>query len=68
MADDIFYHFSDEEDGEDALLDRAFERWEQLRGGSARGPLFQFIYNLLADDTAGAMLWRGRNSMRNCVN
>ena len=36
------YHFSDEEDGEDALLDRAFDRWEQLRGGSARGPLFQF--------------------------
>ena len=42
MADDILYHFSDEEDGEDALLDRAFDRWEQLRGGSARGPLFQF--------------------------
>ena len=29
-------------DGEDALLDRAFDRWEQLRGGSACGPLFQF--------------------------
>ena len=42
MADDIFYHFSDEEDGEDALLDRAFDRWEQMGGGSARGPLFQF--------------------------
>ena len=42
MADDIFYHFSDEEDGEDALLDRAFDRWEQLGGGSACGPLFQF--------------------------
>ena len=42
MADDIFYHFSDEEDGKDALLDRAFDRWEQLGGSSACGPLFQF--------------------------
>ena len=41
MADDIFYHFSDEEDGEDALLDRAFDRLEQLEGGSANGPLFE---------------------------
>ena len=40
MADDIFYHFSNEEDGEDALLDRAFDRLEQLRCGSTRGPLF----------------------------
>ena len=38
MADVLFYHFSDEGDGEDALLDR----WEQLGGGSARSPLFQF--------------------------
>ena len=36
------YHFTDEDDDEDALLDRAFDRWEQLGGGSARGPLFQF--------------------------
>ena len=42
IADDLFYHFSDDEDGEDALLDRAFDRWEQLGGGSARSPLFQF--------------------------
>ena len=28
MADDLFYHVSDEEDGEDALLD------ERLTGGS----------------------------------
>ena len=41
MADDLFYHFSDE-DEEDALLDRACDRWEQLGGGSVRGPLFQF--------------------------
>ena len=31
MADEILYHFSDEEDREDALLDRSFDRWEQLR-------------------------------------
>ena len=42
MADDLFYHVSDEDDGEDALLDRSFNRWEQMGGGSARGPLFQF--------------------------
>ena len=42
MADDRLYHFSDEDDDEDALLDRAFDRWEQLGGGSAQGPLFQF--------------------------
>ena len=42
MADDLLYHFSDEDDDEDALLDRVFDRWEQLGGGSARGPLFQF--------------------------
>ena len=27
-ADNTLYHFSDEEDGEDAILARAFERWE----------------------------------------
>ena len=42
LADDLLYHFSDEGDDEDALLDRAFDRWEQMGGGSARGPLFQF--------------------------
>ena len=42
MADETLYHFSDEEDGEDVLLDRAFDRWEQLGGGSTRCPLFQF--------------------------
>ena len=40
---DLFYHFSDEEDGEDALLARAYNRWTQLGGGPARrGPLFEF--------------------------
>ena len=40
---DLFYHFSDEEDGEDALLARAYDRWTQLGGGPARhGPLFEF--------------------------
>ena len=42
MADDRWYHFSDEDEEEDALLDQAFDRREQLGGGSARGPLFQF--------------------------
>ena len=40
MAEDHWYHFSDEED---ALLNRAYDRWEQLGGAApARGPLFQF--------------------------
>ena len=42
MTEDLMYPFSDEDEDEDARLDRAFDRWEQLRGGSARGPLFQF--------------------------
>ena len=43
MVEDHWYHFSDEDDDEDALLDRAFDRWEQLGGAAAaRGPLFQF--------------------------
>ena len=33
MADDLLYHFSDEDDDEDALLDQSFDRWEQLGGG-----------------------------------
>ena len=41
MAEDHWYPFSDEED--DALLNRAYDRWEQLGGAAAaRGPLFQF--------------------------
>ena len=42
MAEDHWYHFSDESEEEDALLDRAYDRWEQLGGAAARGPLFQF--------------------------
>ena len=42
MADDRWYHFSDEEEEEDALLDRAYDRWEQLGDAAARVPLFQF--------------------------
>ena len=41
-VEDLFYHFSDEEEGEDANLAPAFDRWEQLGGGAARGPLFEF--------------------------
>ena len=38
----LFYPFSDEEDGEDALLARAYDRWAQLGGGPARrGPQFE---------------------------
>ena len=41
MAEDHWYPVSDEE--EDALLNRAYDRWEQLGGAAAaRGPLFQF--------------------------
>ena len=41
MAEDDWYDVSDEED--DALLNRAYDRWEQLGGAvPARGPLFQF--------------------------
>ena len=40
MAEDSWYPDSDEED---ALLNRAYDRWEQLGGAApARGPLFQF--------------------------
>ena len=43
MADDHWYPFSDESEDEDALLDRAYDRWEHLGGAAtARGPLFQF--------------------------
>ena len=41
-VEDVFYCFSDEEGG-DALLPRAFARWEQLGCGSTRGQLFKFI-------------------------
>ena len=40
MAEDLEYPFSD--DDEDTLLNRAYDRWEQLGGAAARGPLFQF--------------------------
>jgi len=41
MADDHEYRLSDESEDEEALLDRAYDRWEQV-GGARRGPLFQF--------------------------
>lgn len=41
-VDDTLYHFSDEEDRDDPILDRAFDRWEQLGDGSAQSPLFEF--------------------------
>ena len=39
-VEDTFYHFSDE--GEEAILVRAFDCWEQLEGGSTCGPHCQF--------------------------
>ena len=41
-ADDIYYRFSDEDEQEDDILSRAYGRWEQMGGGAAGGPLFQF--------------------------
>ena len=41
--DNAMYNFSDEDELEDAILNRAMDRWEQMGGGGvARGPLFQF--------------------------
>ena len=41
---ETLYNFSAEEDGEDDILNRAFDRWEQQLGGGAanNGPLFKF--------------------------
>ena len=37
------YNFSDEDELEDAILNRAMDRWEQMgRGGATSGPLFNF--------------------------
>ena len=48
MAEDHGYPFSDESEEEDALLNRAYDRWEQLGGAAAaRGPLFQFTMQLI---------------------
>ena len=41
MADD-YYHFSDEDEREDEILDQAMERWEQMGGGGVVSPLFKF--------------------------
>ena len=38
-----YYNFSDEDEREDEILDRAMERWEQMGGGGVvSGPLFKF--------------------------
>ena len=37
------YNFSDEDELEDAILNRAMDRWEQMGGsGATSGPLFKF--------------------------
>ena len=42
MAEDHSSVFSDESEDEVALLNRAYDRSEQMGGAAARGPLFQF--------------------------
>ena len=42
MADNIYYHFSDEEENMDQILIQAMERWEQMGGGGVVSPLFKF--------------------------
>lgn len=36
-----YYHFSDEDEEENSILNRAYDRWEQY-GGGGTGPLFKF--------------------------
>ena len=44
MADDIYYHFSDEEENMDQILNNAYDRWATQMGGGAanNNPLFKF--------------------------
>ena len=43
MANRDYYNFSDKDEEENSILNRAYDRWEQMRGGGAvGGPLFQF--------------------------
>ena len=68
MAEDSWYDVSDE-DEEDALLNRAYDRrnsWEGLPPPAALS--FNSPCNPLVDDAAGVTWWSGRNSTRNCVN
>ena len=37
-----YYNFGAEEDGEDDILNRAFDRWEQIGGSGVGSPLFKF--------------------------
>ena len=37
------YNFSKEDEHEGDILPQAFERWEQMGGSAASGPLFEFI-------------------------
>ena len=44
-----YYNFSDEDELQDAILNRAMDRWEQLGGGGATsGPLFKFQLKAIA--------------------
>ena len=66
--DNTLYHFSDEEDGEDAILAQALSVGSRLEAARPVILYFTLKCNLLGDDVAGAMSWSGCNSMRNCVN
>ena len=37
-----YYHFSDEDELQDAILNRAMDRWEQIGGSGVGSPLFKF--------------------------
>ena len=43
-----YYNFSAEEDGEDDILNRAFDRWQQMAGGGVVSPLFKFQLKKIA--------------------
>ena len=41
-----YYDFNNEQEEEDLILNRAFDRWQQMGGGgTAEGPLFEFTMN-----------------------
>lgn len=64
MADDSGYHFSEEEEEEDALLDRAYDGWEQMGGAAARGPLFQFTTQPIGAHSGSSVLHSARGGGR----
>ena len=53
--DNTLYHFSDEEDGEDAILAQALSVGSRLEAARPVILYFTLKCNLLGDDVAGAM-------------